>query len=140
MKYAFILLLTLPIQAFALDLDVDLKNEIKTLKYELVKQNQRIKKLETLVMPASGSKQKAVLVDRFAWQKSGNWDRVKRGMSRQQVEAILGQPTGTSEPYYGQPIVRLYYKGNTSSSGYISGYVEMNMDDNRVKYVEEPVI
>ena len=114
--------------------------ELNALKAQVESQNKRIKALEALVLPAAKAQQTAVTVDRFAWQKMSNWNRLKRGMSRQQVETILGQPTSVSRPYNDVlPVIKLHYQGNTSQSGYISGAVRID-GDNRATSIEKPVI
>lgn len=113
--------------------------ELNALKAQVESQNKRIKALEALVLPAAKAQQTAVTVDRFAWQKMSNWNRLKRGMSRQQVVTILGQPTSVSRPYDPLPNIKLHYQGNTSQSGYISGTVEIN-GDNRAFIIRKPVI
>ena len=113
--------------------------ELAGLRAQVESQNKRIKALEALVLPAAKTQHKAVIVDRFAWQKMSNWNGLQRGMSRQQVVSILGQPTHTSKPYSSLPVMKLHYAGNTSGAGYISGYVVID-GDNQVNKISKPVI
>ena len=114
--------------------------ELAGLRAQVESQHKRIKALEALVLPAAKAQHKAVIVDRFAWQKMSNWNRMKRGMSRQQVVSILGQPTRTSKPYSTRSDIKLHYEGTASGAGYISGYVQIDGIDNQVDIISKPVI
>ena len=119
--------------------DVDLGDQIVELKAELRSQNERIERLEQLVLPSTNSKAPLVVVDRFAWQQLKNWNRIKPGMSRSQVESILGKPTNVEVSTISY--VTLYYQGEKSGAGYVSGNVELNQKD-RVRYsgINKPVM
>jgi len=117
--------------------DVELGNQIVELKAELRSQNERIERLEQLVLRSTNSKAPLVVVDRFAWQQLENWNRIKRGMSRAQVESILGKPTNVEVDSI--DYVTLYYQGEKSGAGYVSGNVELNSKD-RVTYINKPVM
>ena len=140
MKAVPILVLLLFWSTLVVGSEVDIENEIKSLKYELAKQNQRIQKLESLTVPENRSTTRTVPVDRFAWHKSANWSRLKRGMTRRQVEAILGKPTRITKQYASLPHLKYLYQGDTSSSGYVSGYVNFDMPDDRVSRISPPVL
>ncbi len=103
---------------------------------QLKSHDQRIKRLESLVVDVPIHKKKVVFGDKFAWHESANWDRVERGMINAQVEAILGNPTNTKTNII--DYVTLYYQGERSNSGFISGNVELN-DDDMVLRVNRPI-
>ena len=114
--------------------------ELAGLRAQVESQNKRIKALEALVLPAAKAQQKVVTGDRFGWQKMANWNRMKRGMSRQQVVSILGQPTRTSKPNSMLSDIKLHYEGTASGAGYISGFVYIDGIDNQVSRFSKPVI
>lgn len=118
----------------------DLKNEIKALKYEIAKQNQRIKIIEDLLKSEDSKTPEKKVVNSGGWTKSWNWLKVKRNMTRQQVLSILGEPTEIQTPYpYGLPQQRRFvYQGQTDS-GYISGHVDIDVDVNQVGMISRPV-
>lgn len=69
------------------------------------------------------------------WKTPSAWGRVKDGMSRSQVVAILGQPTSV-EANVGS-FVTLFYKGEVAGSGSVTGTVKL--EDDRVWQVNTPV-
>lgn len=119
--------------------DAELSKQIIELKAELRSQNERIERLEQLVLKSTSSKAALVVVDRFAWQELNNWNRIKPGMSRAQVESILGKPTSVEVNSINY--VTLFYQGEKSGAGYVSGNVELNSQD-RVTYsgINKPVM
>ena len=68
------------------------------------------------------------------WRNSSAWGRVKDGMSERQVTSILGQPTSVERV---SPWATLFYRGEVSGSGFVSGNLLLRND--RVVVVEEPV-
>jgi hypothetical protein len=115
--------------------------ELAGLRAQVESQHKRIKALEALVLPAAKAQQKVVTVDRFGWQKMANWDRLKIGMSHQQVVSLLGEPTrsGYAYPSTKLPDIKHNYAGNTSGAGYISGYVQID-ENNQLTSISKPVI
>lgn len=67
------------------------------------------------------------------WHTPSNWDRIKNGMSEKQVISILGRPTSTKNILYRT----LFYRGEVTGSGFVSGNVELWND--RVWKVNKPV-
>lgn len=67
------------------------------------------------------------------WHTPSNWDRIKDGMSEKQVISILGRPTSTKNILYRT----LFYRGEVTGSGFVSGNVELWND--RVRQVNKPV-
>ena len=119
--------------------DSELSKQIVELKAELNRQNDRIERLEQLVKQPKKHKTSSVVPDRFAWQQLNNWNLIKPGMSRAQVESILGKPTKVEVDII--KYVTLYYQGEKSGAGYVSGNVELNSKD-RVKHggINKPVM
>ena len=111
---------------------VALRQEVAELRRIIATQDKRIKALEALVEKAPASKKRAILSG-VPWHKESNWKKIKRGMSRQQVEAILGKPTRVDE-YSG---VALFYEGEVAGSGYVVGVIKLW--DNRVSIKNVPV-
>jgi hypothetical protein len=68
------------------------------------------------------------------WKFADAWQRIKEGMSRSQVEAILGRPT--SEKTIG-PFHTLFYQGHVPGQVSVTGTVELR--DDRVWQVNIPV-
>ena len=116
----------------------DLKNEIKTLKYEIAKQNQRIKKIEDLLKSEDSATPEKKVVNSGGWTKSSNWQKIKRNMTRQQVLSILGKPTEIQTPFSTLPYRNFIYQGQTDN-GYISGYVKIDLEVNQVSSISRPV-
>ncbi|MDG0968702.1 MAG: hypothetical protein P8Q37_01760 [Porticoccaceae bacterium] len=112
--------------------DEVLMAEIKDLRLLVQNQDLRIKRLETLL---SSPKKKQVVVDRFSWQNPVLWKRIEKGMSRLQVEALLGSPTRVKKDI--AHWWTIYYQGEKAGSGYISGNVVLNKDD-RVEMINIP--
>ena len=118
---------------------INLTKKISELKSELRRQSERIERLEQLVFQPSKSHTKPAVADRFAWQNSKNWNRVRVGMSRSQVESILGKPTKVEVDSINY--VTLYYQGEKSGAGNVSGNVELSNKD-RVRHtgINKPVM
>ena len=69
-----------------------------------------------------------------AWKQSATWSRLKDGMSRAQVESILGRSTSVESI---GPFMTLFYKGEVAGSGSVTGTVKLQ--DDRVWQVNIPV-
>ena len=68
------------------------------------------------------------------WRIKSNWLRVKDGMSRAQVIAILGEPTSEKSL---DTFLTMFYQGQVPGSGSVSGNVELHND--RVYQINVPV-
>ena len=134
----------------------ELKKEIADLKQMIYLHDKRIRNLESLARKAPPSartqaspsnglqgwadKIKKENEDREAaypergWKNPYTWGKVKNGMSESQVIHILGPPTDKKVSY----TTTLYYRGEKSGSGFISGNVVLN-DDDRVIIIHKPV-
>lgn len=68
------------------------------------------------------------------WHRAEAWRRLKDGMSERQVLSILGNPTSTKDLH---PFRTLFYRGEVTGSGFVSGNVQLQED--RVWQVNVPV-
>ena len=110
------------------------RDDIARLEKIIEAQELRIKRLETLL---ASPKQKQIVIDRFSWQNEALWRRIEVGMSRLQVESLLGQPSSVKRDI--AKWMTLYYQGEKAGAGYISGNVVLNNDD-RVEMINIPVM
>ena len=115
--------------------------EITLLKRALAEQDRRITELERTVKMLQGAQDQPprrampIPSTAAAWKSPSAWTRVKDGMSRAQVEAILGRPTSVEDIPGGYQT--LFYRGEVSGSGSVTGTVKLN--DDRVWQVNAPV-
>jgi len=71
--------------------------------------------------------------DTSRWQNPLAWAQIQEGMSRAQVEEILGKPTSVDAVIDYQT---LYYKGDVPGAGVVTGIVKLTGD--RVSAVSPP--
>ena len=122
--------------------------EIAKLKRIIAEQDRRIARLEATVKQLQSAIQRLGVVEpsqstkpqattpttgKSPWKNPANWDRIKDGMSKAQVTAILGQPTSSEE----MGVLTLFYEGEVQGSGFVSGNVKLI--DNRVHRTNKPV-
>jgi len=119
--------------------------DIRLLKQVVDQQSRRIAELEKTVKelraaaapaaekPAEGPIERARPAKPAAWQIPFAWTRIKNGMSRTDVEDILGPPTSVDSVLDYQT---LNYKGDAPGRGTISGSVRLV--DDRVAQVNAP--
>jgi hypothetical protein len=123
------------------------QEDIALLKRVVKEQDRRIAELESVVKalqagtvaerPADGGdRPKAAEKNAPAvpWQIPFAWTRIKEGMSRAQVQEILGAPTSVDSVIDYQT---LNYKGDVPGAGQVSGSVRLA--DDRVAQVNPPV-
>lgn len=124
-----------------------LESEIQQLRTQVDEQNRRIRKLEadlarrTGAKPASSKPPRAVdePISRPApagpqpWHAAAAWDRVGKGMTADEVTAILGTPTAAESV---GALKTLFYRGPTPEGGSLSGMV--NLREDRVVAVVKP--
>ena len=67
------------------------------------------------------------------WQNPFAWTQIREGLSRSQVEEILGKPTSVESVIDSQTLL---YKGDVPGSGTVSGMVKLT--DDRVSEVHPP--
>jgi hypothetical protein len=77
---------------------------------------------KTLVKPAGAG-----------WQNPLAWAQIREGLSRAQVEEILGKPTSVDAVIDSQTLL---YKGDVPGSGTVSGIVKLT--DDRVSEISPP--
>ena len=123
----------------------DIKNEIKLLKKTINEQNKRIERIErelvnlkallSLKVDSKKTQRRIVGSTVGGWKKKSNWARIRDGMSEKQVISILGKPTSIKD--LGGGLRTLFYQGEVSGSGYVSGNVKLA--DDRVWLINVPV-
>lgn len=122
----------------------NLELEVALLKRLLAEQDRRITALEkklavgtsdvsAVSSPAPGDRLTPPSAAR-GWQVARNWAKIRNGMSERQVTDILGAPTSTEDL---GPFRTLFYRGEVTGSGFVSGNVELNKD--RVWQINTPV-
>lgn len=121
-----------------------LNRQVQTLQTTVQNQERRIAALEqklSQVSPPSQPSQNPSTIppsstqpaQQPGWHLPANWARIQRGMSRQQVEAILGKPARVRD----FASITLYFEGEVAGSGFVLGTVELF--DGRVVTVSPPV-
>jgi len=123
--------------------------DIALLKRVVKEQDRRIAELESAVKalqaataavpekPADGGERPTAAAKNAPtapWQIPFAWTRIKEGMSRAQVQEILGTPTSVDSVLDYQT---LNYKGDVPGAGEVSGSVRLA--DDRVAQVNPPV-
>ena len=76
-----------------------------------------------------------IVIKKFAapWQNPLAWTQIREGMSRMQVEEILGKPTSVESVIDYQT---LFYKGDVPGSGAVAGVIKLT--DDRVSEITPP--
>jgi len=125
-----------------------LETEIQLLRTQIDEQNRRIRKLEDQLARRSGTAPARPASPRPAgdepisqplpagpqpWHAAAAWDRVAKGMTAEQVTAILGAPTAAESV---DALKTLFYRGLTPAGASLSGIV--NLRDDRVVAVVKP--
>jgi len=120
------------------------ETDITLLKRLIKDQDRRIAELEKTIKTLRGAASaeeatphetaKAVL-KKFAapWHNPLAWTQIREGLSRLQVEEILGKPTSVEAVIDSQT---LYYKGDVPSSGTVTGVIKLT--DDRVTGITLP--
>ena len=123
----------------------EVQTDIALLKRLVREQDRRIADLEKIVKnlqtaaaapdkPAPAPAAKVIIRPAAArWHNPLAWAEIREGMSRAQVEEILGPPTSVDSVIDYQTLV---YKGDVSSSGTTSGSIKFT--DDRVSQVNPP--
>lgn len=118
------------------------ETEINLLKRLVKEQDRRIAELEKLVKslraaitekPTPHELAKAITPPAERWQNPLAWAQIREGLSRAQVEEILGKPTSVESVIDYQT---LRYKGDVPGSGNVSGAVKLT--DDRVSEINPP--
>ena len=116
----------------------DLEMQLRDIKSQIADQERRIIRLEGRSQVRSKSTPEPQSnAGNDAWKEIQSWSKIKQGMSRRQVESILGKPTSVKKNVVNW--ITLIYQGDNSYSSYISGNVEIDEND-RVIVVRPPVM
>ena len=119
--------------------------EISLLKRLIKEQDRRIAELEKTVKsrqsangvsaekPTPHELAKTVIKPAVQWQNPLAWAQIREGLSRAQVEEILGKPTSVESVIDYQTLL---YKGDVPGSGPASGMVKLT--DDRVSEIRPP--
>lgn len=99
---------------------------IRMLELEVQSLKARVDKLEEGYKGSVG-KLKKNAANSVPWHDISNWEKIKVGMSRSQVEDLLGSPAKVEMD--GINYVTLIYQGQRYGSGYISGNVRLDNTD-----------
>lgn len=125
-----------------------LESEIQQLRAQIDEQGRRIQRLESELArrsgppPASAAAKAPVDESRVIrpaatgpqpWHARANWERVTKGMSTEQVTAILGEPTAAESV---EGFKTLFYRGTTPGGASLNGLV--NLREDRVVAVVKP--
>jgi hypothetical protein len=103
--------------------DANIRSEVAKLRVELQGLQLRLERLEATFPEKTGTNSVFPQVAHL-WHEPENWKRIKQGMSRAQVEGILGKATkvkGDAASY-----TTLIYSGDRRGSGEISGNVVLD--------------
>jgi len=121
------------------------ETEVSLLKRIVKEQDRRIAELEktvkSLQTPTTASAEKptahevakTVIKPAVQWQNPLAWAQIREGLSRAQVEEILGKPTSVESVIDYQTLV---YKGDVPGSGAVSGVIKLT--DDRVSEISPP--
>lgn len=125
-----------------------LESEIQQLRAQIDEQDRRVQRLEAELArrsgaPPAGTAQRIDADDKRihqstatgsqSWHMRSNWERVAKGMSAEQVAAILGEPTAAESV---DGLKSLFYRGTTPAGATLNGLV--NLRDDRVVAVVMP--
>jgi|GEM_PF-994853 len=143
---ALALLLALPAAAQTDRLRIEeLRQDIRRLERTIQEQARRIDRLERQLAqagrptaPATGRGADGVPAGAFeTWIAPERWDRVREGMTAQEVISILGPPTAV-RPDGTSPTRTLFYTLQIGDTAFLSGTVRLEND--RVRAVERPTL
>jgi hypothetical protein len=121
------------------------ETDIALLKRLVKEQGRQIAELEKIIKslqaatPASSEKPAAHELAKIAikptvqWQNPLAWAQIREGLSRAQVEEILGKPTSVESVIDYQT---LYFKGDVPGSGTVAGIIKLT--DDRVSEITPP--
>ena len=119
--------------------------DVSLLKRLVKEQDRRIAELEKTVKslqssssatnekPTAHELDKSIFKPAAGWQNPLAWTQIRKGISRAQVEEILGTPTSVESVVDYQT---LFYKGDVAGSGAVSGVIKLT--DDRVSEISPP--
>lgn len=80
----------------------DLNQKIKELAQRITRLEKRIERLEGIILESQKSQAKPIVGSPNKWKDKANWRLLKKGMSKNEVERILGEPPKiVANSYYG---------------------------------------
>jgi len=80
----------------------DLNQKIKELEQMITRLEQRIERLEGIILESQKSQTKPIISSPNKWKDKANWRLLRKGMSKYEVERILGKPPKiVANSYYG---------------------------------------
>jgi hypothetical protein len=125
-----------------------LESEIQLLRSQLNEQGRRIERLEEELKRRGGAAPgqpsakprnaappaaHSAASGNLAWHSPAAWERIQKGMTVDEVRAILGEPTAVESV---DSYKSLFYRGSTPAGAPVSGHV--NFRDDRVVAVSKP--
>jgi len=102
----------------------ELEKTVKSLQSLLTVRNQK---------PTAHELDKTIFKPAAGWQNPLAWTQIRKGLSRAQVEEILGTPTS------GESVIdyqTLFYRGEVPGSGAVAGVIKLT--DDRVSEISPP--
>jgi septal ring factor EnvC (AmiA/AmiB activator) len=102
----------------------ELEKTVKSLQSLLTVRNQK---------PTAHELDKTIFKPAAAWQNPLAWTQIRKGLSRAQVEEILGTPTSVESVIDYQT---LFYRGEVPGSGAVAGVIKLT--DDRVSEISPP--
>lgn len=140
---AALALLVLSMQAQAADTEVaQLRNDIRSLEREVRELTRKVDQLQQARGAAMGSSSPSRLAtaadpDPSAWIAPEKWERVRAGMTAQEVILVLGTPVSMRSE--GNPATQLlFYTLPIGDGGFLTGTVRLRNDE--VLEVQKPVL
>ena len=80
----------------------DLNQKIKELEQKIIQLEKRIVRLEGLVLEFQKNQEKPIVNSPIKWKDKANWRLLKKGMSKDEVRQIIGEPPKiAANAYYG---------------------------------------
>jgi hypothetical protein len=80
----------------------DLDQKIKKLEQMIARLEQRIARLEGIILESQKNQAKSMAATPDRWKDKANWRLLKKGMSKNEVTQILGEPPKiVANAYYG---------------------------------------
>ena len=121
------------------------ETDVSLLKRLVKEQDRRIAELEKIIKslqtpttvipekPTAHELAKTIIKPALQWHNPLAWAQIREGLSRAQVEEILGKPTSVEAVIDYQTLL---YKGDIPGSGTVSGMVKLT--DDRVSEIRPP--